>query len=209
VTPSTPDDPERVERLAVRAMQAVLLALVGYTLVSAHLGLAFGVAFGLAVTLLPAVVRREYDYSMDPLLVLWITLSVFIHTVGSLGPYDWWGWYDSVAHTVSAVLIAGIGYVTLRTFEEHSEEIDVPGEFRAVFIVVFVLAAGVFWELLEFGSGALATALGAEEPLAVTGVDDIVNDLIFNALGAVLLAAFGTGYLDRPIAYARRLLDGR
>jgi len=188
-------------------MQAVLLALFGYTLATVRLGLALGVGFGLFVTLLPALVRREYDYSMDPLLVLWVTLAVFLHTVGSLGPYDWFGWYDSVTHTVSAVLIAGIGYVTLRTFEEHSDEIDVPGEFRAVFIVVFVLAAGVFWELLEFASGALATTLGADEPLAVRGVSDIVNDLVFNTLGAVLLAAFGTGYLDRPVAYARSLLE--
>ena len=207
MTPEEDDSADRVQRLAVRAMQVVLLALFAYTLVTVRLGLALGVGFGLFVTLLPALVRHEYDYSMDPLLVLWITLSVFIHTIGSLGPYEWFGWYDSVAHTVSAVLIAGIGYVTLRTFEEHSSEIDVPGEFRAVFIVVFVLAAGVFWELLEFASGSLATALGADEPLAVRGVDDIVNDLVYNTLGAVLLAAFGTGYLDRPISYARKLLD--
>lgn len=207
MTPEQEDSSDRVERLAVRAMQAVLLALFVYTLVTVKLGLALGVGFGLFVTLLPALVRREYNYSMEPLLVLWITLAVFIHTIGSLGPYDWFGWYDSVAHTVSAVLIAGIGYVTLRTFEEHSAEIDVPGEFRAVFIIVFVLAAGVFWELLEFASGALATALGADEPLAVKGVDDIVNDLVYNTLGAVLLAAFGTGYLDRPISYARNLLN--
>jgi len=207
VTSKRDDSTDRIQRIAVRGMQAVLLALFAYTLVTVRLGLALGVGFGLFVTLLPALVSREYNYSMDPLLVLWITLAVFIHTIGSLGPYDWFGWYDSVAHTVSAVLIAGIGYVTLRTFEEHSDEIDVPGEFRALFIVVFVLAAGVFWELLEFASGALATALGADEPLAVKGVSDIVNDLVYNTLGAVLLAAFGTGYLDRPIAYARNLLD--
>lgn len=207
MTPESADSSDRLQRLAARAMQVVLLALFVYTLVTVKLGLALGVGFGLVVTLLPALVRREYNYSMNPLLALWITLSVFIHTIGSLGPYEWFGWYDSVAHTVSAVLIAGIGYVTLRTFEEHSAEIDVPGEFRAVFIVVFVLAAGVFWELLEFASGALATALGADEPLAVKGVDDIVNDLVYNTLGAVLLAAFGTGYLDRPISYARKLLD--
>ncbi|AHG03894.1 hypothetical protein HALDL1_09970 [Halobacterium sp. DL1] len=200
------DGSDKAERLAVRAMQAVLFALLVYTLVRARFGLALGVGFGLAVTLLPAVVRREYGYSLDPLLALWITLSIFIHTIGSLGPYDWWGWYDSVAHTVSAVLIAGIGYVILRTFEQHSAEIDVPGEFRALFIVVFVLAAGVFWELLEFGSGVAATLVGAKAPLAVKGVDDIVSDLVFNTLGAVILAVFGTGYLDGVVSFARRRL---
>jgi hypothetical protein len=207
VTPDDDSSADRVQRVTARIMQLGLLALFGYTLVRVRLGLALGVGFGLFVTLLPALVRREYGYSMDPLLVLWITLSIFLHTVGSLGPYDWFGWYDSVTHTVSAVVVAGIGYVTLRTFEEHSAEIDVPGEFRALFIVVFVLAAGVFWELLEFASGSLATALGAEAPLAVRGVGDIVNDLVYNTLGAVLLAAFGTGHLDRPVAYARQLLE--
>jgi len=96
--------------------------------------------------------------------------------------------------------------VILRTFEQHSAEIDVPGEFRALFIVVFVLAAGVFWELLEFGSGVAATLVGAKAPLAVKGVDDIVSDLVFNTLGAVILAVFGTGYLDGVVSFARRRL---
>ncbi|WP_347877784.1 hypothetical protein [Halobacterium sp. R2-5] len=198
------DLPENRKRLAVRAMQAVLVALLVYTLVVFQLGLALGVAVGLAVTLLPAAVRREYGYSMDPALALWITLSIFLHTVGSLGPYDWFGWYDSVTHTVSAVVVAGIGYVALRTFEEHSEDIDVDGPFRGLFIVVFVLAAGVFWEFLEFGSGELARAVGVEAPLAVRGVDDIVTDLVFNTVGGLLLAVFGTDYLRGAVSFLRR-----
>jgi len=55
--------------------------------------------------------------------------------------------------------------------------------------------------------GGVEAALGADAPLAVRGVEDIVNDLGYNTLGAVLLAAFGTGYLDRPVAYARTLLE--
>jgi len=194
------------ERLLARAMQVALLGLFLYTLVKVELALALGVGFALGVTLLPALVRREYGYSMDPLLVLWITLSVFLHTIGALGPYAWFGWYDSVTHTVSAVLIGGIGYVVLRTFEEHSGEIDVPDEFRAVFIVVFVVAAGVFWELLEFGSSELAQALGVTRPLKVKGVDDIVTDLLFNTLGGLILAAFGTNYLGGVVGFLRRRL---
>lgn len=198
------DVPDTVAHLAVRGMQTALLLLAVYMLARLQLALAFGVGVGLGVTLLPAAVRREYGYSMDPLLALWITLSVFLHTFGALGPYDWFSWYDNVTHTVSAVVVAGIGYVTLRTFEEHSGEIDVPGEFRAVFIVVFVMAAGVFWELLEFASGALARSLGMEEPLTVYGVDDIVTDLVFNTLGALVVAVFGTDYLRSVISFVQR-----
>ena len=51
--------------------------------------------------------------------------------------------------------------------------------FRSVFVVVFVLATGIFWEVLEFAAGDLIT---------VYGIDDIVTDMIFNAVGATIVA---------------------
>lgn len=197
---------DRQERLLTRILQILLLGLVCYGLVTGQLGMAIngGVAFGL--TLLPGLLRREYGYSIDAGLALWITVAVFLHSVGSLGPYRWFGWYDSITHTVSATVIAGFGYAGFRAFERHSEHIDVPDEFRAVFIVVFVLAAGVLWEILEFASELGATVVGVRPPLVVYGVDDIVHDLTYNLLGAAVVALWGTRYV-RGLAsfFSRRL----
>lgn len=201
--------PDWKKRLLTRLMQAVLAGLCLYGLATVQLGMAANGGFGLALTLLPAAIRREYSYSMNLGLVLWITAAVWLHSVGSIGPYSWFPWYDSVTHTVSAVLIAGLGYATFRGFERHSTELDVPSEFRAVFIVVFVLATSVIWELLEFASGAVPPLLGIDAPLVVYGVEDIVSDTLFNTLGGVLVAVGGSGYFQDLAGFARRRFGHR
>lgn len=198
---------DRQERLLVRGMQTVLAGLVLYGVVTLQLGMVSNGVLALAITFLPALLRREYDYSMDAGLVLWITVAVFLHSIGSLGPYGAFPWYDAVTHTISSTVIAGIGYASLRAVEHHTGEVETPTAFRAVFIVVFVLAAGVIWEIVEFASGGLASVTGARAPLTVMGIDDIVSDMIFNTVGAVLVAGGGTGYFDGPASFLRRRLD--
>lgn len=197
------------ERWLTRVLQAGLVGITIYGLATLRVGMAVTAGAALGVTFLPAVLRREYGYAMDAGLVLLITLSVAIHVLGSLGPYQWFSWYDEVAHTVSAVLVAGIGYGVLRAFERHSREIDVVGSFRSVFVVVFVLAFGVIWEVLEFGAGELSRLLGVESPLVVYGIDDIVTDLLFNAVGGVIVALWGGGYFDDFVPLVTRWLDDR
>lgn len=199
----------RWKRLLTRLLQAVLAGLCLFGLVTFQLGIAANGAFGLSLTLLPALVRREYRYSMNPGLVLWITSAVFLHSIGSLGPYSWFSWYDNVTHTVSAIMIAGVGYATFRGFELHSTALDVPSRYRAVFIVVFVLAMSVIWELIEFASGALPALVGIDPPLVVYGVEDIVSDTLYNTLGGVLVAVGGSRYFHDLAGFARRRFRDR
>lgn len=54
-----------------------------------------------------------------------------------------------------------------RTSEDiDAVEIDLPSEFRAVFIPVFVLAFGVIWEVFEFGLSGCLTLLVSDLPFA-------------------------------------------
>ena len=194
------------ERLLTRGMQLTLGGLLVYGLATLRLGMAASGGLALAVTFLPAILRREYGYSMDAGLALWITVAICLHVLGSLGPYRWFSWYDEVTHTVSATVVAGVGYAVLRAFECHSAEIDVPSEFRAVFIVVFVLAFGVLWEVFEFAVVWLSRAIGVGSPVTVYGIDDIVTDMVFNTVGAALVAGWGTGYFDGFVVFLRRRL---
>lgn len=198
---------ERRQRLLTRLLQLVLAGICLAGLVTLRLGMAVNGAFGLAVTLIPAAIRREYDYTMSPALVLWITIAVSLHSVGSLGPYTWFSWFDSVTHTVSATLVAGLGYATFRGFDQHSAELHVPASVRPVFIVVFALAVSVVWELLEFASGQIPALLGIEAPLVVYGVDDIVTDMVFNTVGGLIVAVGGSGYFDPLSGFFRRRFD--
>lgn len=200
---------ERRERLLTRLLQLVLVGICLAGLVTLRLGMAVGGAFSLGLTLIPAVIRREYEYTMSPVLVLWITIAVCLHSVGALGPYTWFSWFDSVTHTVSAIVVAGLGYATFYGFEQHSEELHVPTTVRPVFIVVFVLAVSVVWELLEFTSGQLSQALGINAPLVVYGVDDIVTDMVFNTVGGLIVAVGGSGYFVPLAGFFRRRFDSR
>lgn len=181
----------------VRGLQLVLAAIAGYGLATSRFGLAVPAAVSLAITALPAVIRREYDYSMDVGLALWITVALFLHTVGSVGLYSQYQWYDEITHTVSATLIAALGYAAFRAVELHSEEIVVPDAFRPVFVVVFVLATAVVWEVLEFALGGYFT---------VYGIDDIVTDMIANVAGALIVAVWGAGPVGDLVRFLRNRL---
>ena len=192
----------RQQRLTVYAMRAVLALIAVVGLVRGNPGMALNGAITLAVTFTPALLRREYDYPMDVGLTLWVTAAVTLHAVGVLGPYRNLAWYDAVAHALSATLIAGVGYTLARAVELHTRAVDFDPTFRGVFVVLFVLAAGVAWELVEFTSGGIASIMGGRAALVQFGTKDIVSDLVFNAVGGVVVAVLTTGRFE---ALARRL----
>jgi hypothetical protein len=180
----------------VWALQLVLLGIAGVALVRGNATLAVNSLGPLAITLLPALFRREYDYTMDTGLVLWITLAATLHAIGALGLYESLGWYDSLTHTFSASIVAGVGYAVARSVEQHTTAVTFTRGFRATFVVLFVLAVGVAWEILEFASGGVATLIGGEAVLAQYGTTDIVNDLVFNTVGAVLVAGVASAHFE-------------
>jgi hypothetical protein len=180
----------------VRALQLLLIGIAGVAVVQGNATLAVNSVGPLVITCLPALFRREYGYTMDAGLVLWITLAATLHAVGALALYESLGWYDSLTHAFSASIVAGIGYALARSVERHSTAVSFTRGFRATFVVLFVLAIGVAWEILEFASGGLATLAGGEAVLAQYGTADIVNDLVFNAVGAVLVASFASARFE-------------
>lgn len=195
------------ERRLVRVLQTGLAGLVVYGIVTLKIGIILNGVFSLLITFVPALLRREYDYYMDAGLVLWITMAVGLHAVGSLGIYEQYQWYDIITHTISSTVVAGFGYAGLLAFESHSDALDVPSAFRGVFVVVFVVAFGVFWEILEFGAVVASNRLGVESPLIVFGIDDIVTDYIFNTVGGLAVALWGSEYIGGLVTFFRRRLE--
>jgi uncharacterized membrane protein YjdF len=187
---------ERRQHQLVRVLQVGLAGTVAYGLFRVELGLVINAGIPLAITFLPAALARDTHVSMDAGLALWITLAVFVHSVGSLGVYQWFPWYDQFAHALSSSVVAGVGYAAITAFDRHSEAVEFPREFVFVFLFVFVMAFGVFWEILEFATGLVSGAFGGEAVLAQYGMSDIIYDLVFNQLGAVVIAAWGHSRLS-------------
>jgi hypothetical protein len=207
---------ERQQVLAVRAMQAVMVLVVGVGVWRGDLKVVVNGGVALGISLLVPWLERDYGVPLDAGLTLWITAAVFLHAFGTIGfpPgttsfYRTVWWWDHVTHALSSSVVAGVGYATVRALDEHSEDIHLPPKFVFVFILMFVLAYGVFWEILEFALAEGAALLGTDTVLTQYGLTDSLLDLLFNSIGAVVVALWGTAYLNDLSGYIRERLDGR
>ena len=176
-------------------MQFALGGLVAYGVVAGEPKAIINGGVTLLITFVPAVLKRNYDLPLDPWLALWITAAVFLHTLGSAGLYSRIFFWDNITHAMSASLIAAAGYTVARAVDIHSDDIHIPRRVAFVYIFVIVLSFGVVWELFEFGLDIAADATGLEMPLAQHGLDDTVRDMMFNSVGALIVAAFGQAHL--------------
>ncbi|OVE82881.1 hypothetical protein [Natronolimnobius baerhuensis] len=179
----------------VRAMQVVLVSVLLYGVWTLQLPVTTNAALALVITLVPAVLERDYQISIEPGLALWVTAAVFFHALGTAGLYDAIGPYDHLTHTLSATVVAATGYAAIRAVHLHSESVHLPRWALFSFTLVFILAMGVIWEIFEFFVDQGALMLGLEPILAQHGIDDTVVDMLFNTLGAILVATWGTVYL--------------
>ncbi|NEU58970.1 hypothetical protein [Halorussus sp. MSC15.2] len=201
---------ERGQELVTRAMEAGLVVILLLGLYRGNVGVVVNSAIALAVTFLPAMLERDYDIPMDAGLTLWITTAVFLHALGTIGPYRdptlWW--WDHVTHALSSSLVAAIGYATTRALDEHTDDVYFPPRFTFVFILLFVVAFGVVWEVIEFGVGGLATILGSDKILTQFGLEDTMKDLLFDTVGGVVVAVWGAAYLSDVVGALTDRMDG-
>jgi hypothetical protein len=187
----------------VRVLQVVMVGILTIGLWLGNGGVVINAGVGLVVTLLPASLERNYQFTMNVGLVLWITVAMFLHALGTLPLpglnlstlYGSTWWWDHMTHALSSSLVAGVAYAVVRALDEHSDAIHLPARFMAVYLLVFVMAFGVLWELLEFYISVAAALLGSESILTQYGLDDTVLDLFYNTMGGIVVALFGTVHL--------------
>lgn len=180
------------KRTLSRGSQLGVVVVIAVGLVEGNISVVINGIGALAVTFLPAILRRDYRITLSPGLTLWLSLAVLLHAIGILGPYHNIWWWDHVTHTLSATVIAGLGYSTARAIDLYSDEIYLPPRFLFVYILLFALAFGVGWEVIEFGAREIGEVMGYGPLLVQYGLEDTILDLIFDLIGGVLVASFGT-----------------
>ncbi|WP_042662146.1 hypothetical protein [Haloferax sp. ATB1] len=205
------------QRAVTRALQVLMLLIFAVGVSYGNSGVAVNAAVGLLVTLLPAVIERRYEFTMHVGIVLWITVAMFLHALGTLplpgldflSAYTAVWWWDHMTHALSSSLVAGAAYAVTRTFQVRTANINMPPKFMFAYLLLFVMAFGVLWELLEFYISVAARVFGTAEVLTQYGLDDTVLDLCYNTLGGLLVAAFGTAHLTGLSADLAERLEGR
>ncbi|WP_117595000.1 hypothetical protein [Haloprofundus halophilus] len=186
-----------------RLMQLFLVGMVAIGVERGDVGVVVNAGVGLGVTYLPALLERDYHIPMDAGLTLWVTTAVFLHAIGSgglpgveTGLYRQFWWWDHMTHTLSASIVAAVGYTVTRALDVHTDAVELPPRFVFVFILMFTVAFGVFWEVLEFAIGEVAAMTGGDPVLTQFGLSDTLVDIMFNTLGGVVVAIWGTAHLS-------------
>lgn len=191
--------PDNTEQAVVRFLQAILLSIAAIGVYQTNPGMVFNGVVPFFITLIPGYFREKEDVQLQTGLTFLITAAVVVHSVGVFfdlyksGPV----WFDDLAHALSSAVVALSGFAFVQALDLYSDDLTLPDRFLSVFILLFVLAFGVAWEVLEFASGLATQTLGLSGGLIQFGWRDIVSDMMFNTLGGVLVALLGPRYFDK------------
>jgi hypothetical protein len=153
----------------------------------------FTAFFVFGLTFVPYVAADRLDIRFPWVVYFLIALSLWLHIAGyvqgwyfTLYPY-----YDKVAHLVSGISIALIGFLGV-IFLDRYWRMGLTPLFIVGFTVIFGLALGAVWEIYEF---SVDMVFGS--PLAVpmqNSLEDTMLDMIFVLIGSLIVAAVAIAY---------------
>ena len=185
---------ERLKLLS-RAMQAGTVAVAIAGIVTGNLTWVPAAIIALLISLIPSILRRDLKITLPIELNFWIVLALFLHVVGGFsGFYDSIPGWDHLTHMMSSSLIGALGFVTVVIVDKYVKSIYLPRPFLSFFIVMFTMAMGVLWELMEFANDSLA------HTQLQYGLTDTMVDLLFDGIAGFIVAIFGVQYLLRVSA---------
>ena len=168
-----------------RLLAGVVQVVLAGTLVTSHVTTSSPYVYPHYVLLIlghPALLRR-FGVRIAPWQIVWISAALFFHPMGGLyGLYRSIWWFDHLTHTMSATLVAAIGYTLVGAYRRRT---GVPRWVVPAFTIAFVMAAGHLWEVIE-----TYTPL-----LTVYGPNDTLWDYVFDFVGGILVVAFGPRFL--------------
>jgi len=177
-------------KLASRAMQAGMLGVALAGLVTSNFMWMPAAMISLFISAIPAILRRDLGLVLPVELNFWIVLALFLHVIGGFsGFYDNVPGWDHLTHAMSSSLVAALGFVFVVSVDKYVESISLPRSFLAFFIIMFTMAIGVIWELMEFANDQLTGSRLQYD------LDDTMVDMMFDSLAGFIVGIAGAHYL--------------
>lgn len=147
-----------------------------------------------ALMSLPSIIRKRYrvffPFAIDFGMVTFIFISLFLGGIDDF--YGFIPHWDKLVHFQSGLLLSGTGFVVIYLLNESEQTpIDLTPGFLALFAIVFSLAIGAVWEILEFtGDGIFGSHWQANN-------HDTMWDLIADFGGAIAFSVAGYFWMHR------------
>jgi len=190
-------DEERLN-LASRFMQAGMFAIGLAGIVTNNPTWIPSAFISLLVSEVPSIVAKDLKLVLPVHFNFLIVFALFLHVIGGFyGLYDNIPWWDHLTHAMSASLVAALGLVLVVSIDRYVDSIYLPRPFLAFFIVMFTMAFGVLWELMEFATDSLGGTL------LQYSLDDTMLDLMFDGFAGFVVAAATSHYLAKHTAPER------
>src|SRR6056297_1143571 len=180
-------------------LQLILAAEAVLAILGQRWFTAFLTSMIIAITFFPLLFERRFRIHIPPELQLaaigFVFASLFLGEIRDYYTRFWW--WDMALHTTSGFLLGILGFLLVHIMNE-TEKIHVhmkPG-FVAFFAFLFAVGVGALWEIFEFSMDSLF-GMNMQKPMLgdASGLTDTMWDLIVDALGALVIAVLGYGYL--------------
>lgn len=133
---------------------------------------------------LPFILQKLFNFKISKELVLFYVIFVFIaHFLGAvLELYNYIPNFDKLVHTVSGVLTAIIGLVILKKYKIRNMK------FTIIFMISFSVCIAGCWEMFEYSANIIFG--GDAQRVALTGVNDTMQDIIVAFLGSIITSIY-------------------
>ena len=169
---------------------------------------AFNTALIFLLMVAPSFLKSKYSvylpFELDLAIVSFIFFTLFLGSLRDF--YELFPLWDTVLHFQSGILLGIVGFVLIYILnEQKTKRLELNPGFISFFAVTFSLAISVVWEIYEY---IVDTFLGFN--MQETGLPDIMGDLIFNAIGALIVGLVGYFWMRRrqKLPFTPRLLSG-
>ena len=200
-TDTVPDTASRLSWLLLVILQTVMLGELIVLVRAGQWVNVLQVSTIMALTLAPVVlgprlpVRIPSEFQI--LAILFVFASLFLGEIQSYYELIWW--WDVSLHATSGLLFGIVGFLLVYVLNENERiEINLRPRFVALFAFVFAIAVGTLWEVFEYGMDqTFGTNMQKPRFGDPSGLTDTMWDLTFDAVGALVISAFGWWYMVR------------
>lgn len=178
----------------VLAFEAAMLAWLVPLLRGSQWSASALILLVMAVVLSPAAARPwaplRLPVSLEMGLVAFVFGSLFLGEVADF--YERFHWWDMALHASSGVLFSLVGVPLAYCLERQHGRTELTPRLAYLFAPMFAMSIGTLWEIFEFGLQSLS-GLPIQVPQMSdwSGLSDTMWDMMLNALGAILVAAYG------------------
>lgn len=184
---------DHIQYLVMNALSVFLLLATTWALINGHYDVAVLSALVFGSRFLPKIIEHRYSISLPiefhGAVYLFMFASVFLGSASDAYAMFWW--WDMALHLVSGLAASFGAFLFLYTLYVQGK-LEITPLASAFFTFCVGLAVGSIWEIAEYAVDQLLGFSSQNSDL-----QDTMQDLVFDALGALLVSIAGYFYLKR------------